>query len=175
MICVCGYSWTSSTLFLLEILTSLELLRAMQKDAFATLASLFKSSDWMTSEGWRLLPVVENIMVEFMVFFSLWIQIANEPSTLFYCRYDNLCFYCKVKDSTQQIHMSQRMTKPNKWHVRPAKTQISLGIRPVWSEYSLCAQWTSQDPSFLHADSKDSDLGGWPYWSESLLGAHAIL
>ena len=27
--------------------------------------------------------------------------------------------------------MSRNMTKPTKWHVRPAKTQISLGIRPV--------------------------------------------
>ena len=27
--------------------------------------------------------------------------------------------------------------KTNKWHVRPAKTQISLGIHPVWSESSL--------------------------------------
>ena len=26
---------------------------------------------------------------------------------------------------------SQRMTKPTTWHVRLAKTQISLGIRPV--------------------------------------------
>ena len=31
------------------------------------------------------------------------------------------------------------MTKSTKWHVRPAKTQISLGIRPVWSESSLSA------------------------------------
>ena len=31
------------------------------------------------------------------------------------------------------------MTKPTKWSVRPAKTQISLGIRPVWSESSLSA------------------------------------
>ena len=29
--------------------------------------------------------------------------------------------------------------KTNKVTVRPAKTQISLGIRPVWSESSLCA------------------------------------
>ena len=29
--------------------------------------------------------------------------------------------------------------KPTKWHVRPVKTQISLGIRPVWSESSLSA------------------------------------
>ena len=31
------------------------------------------------------------------------------------------------------------MTKPTKWHVRPAKTQVSLGIRPVWPESSLSA------------------------------------
>ena len=41
------------------------------------------------------------------------------------------------------------------WHIKtnnvtvcPAKTQISLGIRPVWSESSLCAQWVAKDPSF---------------------------
>ena len=41
--------------------------------------------------------------------------------------------------------------------VRPAKTQITLGIRPVWSESS---QWTAKDPRFLHADSEDSDQTG---------------
>ena len=40
---------------------------------------------------------------------------------------------------TINIHLSRLMTKPAKWHVRPAKTQISLGIRPVWSESSLSA------------------------------------
>ena len=35
--------------------------------------------------------------------------------------------------------MSRIVTKPTKWHVRPAKTQISLGIRPIWSESSLSA------------------------------------
>ena len=45
--------------------------------------------------------------------------------------------------------------KTNKMTVRPAKTQIGLGIRPVWSEASLCAQWVAKDPSFLHAESKD--------------------
>ena len=53
--------------------------------------------------------------------------------------------------------MSQCMTKPTKWHVRPAKTQISFGIRPVWSESSLCAQWLAKYLSFLHADSEDAD------------------
>ena len=41
--------------------------------------------------------------------------------------------------------------------VRPAKAQISLCIRPFSSESSLCAQRVAMDPSFLHADSEDSD------------------
>ena len=53
-----------------------------------------------------------------------------------------------------------RHDKTNKVSVRPAKTQISLGIRPVWSESSLCTQWVAEDPRFLHADSEDSDQTG---------------
>ena len=34
-------------------------------------------------------------------------------------------------------HSRCLMTKPTKWQMCPAKTQISLGIRPVWSESSL--------------------------------------
>ena len=44
--------------------------------------------------------------------------------------------------------------------MHPAKTQISLGICPVWSESLLCALWVAKDPSFLHADSEDSDQTG---------------
>ena len=50
--------------------------------------------------------------------------------------------------------------KTNKLSVRPAMTQISLGIRPVLSESSLCVQWVPKDPMFLHADSEDSDQTG---------------
>ena len=46
--------------------------------------------------------------------------------------------------------------------VCPAKTQISLGIRPVWSESSLCAQWVAKDLNFLHADSED-----WSDWVDA--------
>ena len=41
---------------------------------------------------------------------------------------------------SRRTMMSHDMSKPTKWHVRPAKTQISLGILPVWSESSLSAQ-----------------------------------
>ena len=49
-----------------------------------------------------------------------------------------------------------RHDKTNKVSVRQAKTHVSLGIRPVWSESSLCVQWVAKDPRFLLADSKDS-------------------
>ena len=57
--------------------------------------------------------------------------------------------------------MSHLMTKPTKW-LRPAKTQISLGICPVWSESSLGAQWVAKGPRFLHADSED-----WSDWADA--------
>ena len=37
-------------------------------------------------------------------------------------------------------HLSCNMTKPTKWPMHPAKTQISMGIRLVWSE-SLLYTW----------------------------------
>ena len=55
--------------------------------------------------------------------------------------------------------------KTNKMTVRPANTQINLGICPVWSESSLCAQWVA----------KDGQRRLWSGWSESSLGEHAIL
>ena len=40
------------------------------------------------------------------------------------------------------------------------KTQISLGIRPVWSESLLCAQMVAKGSVLLQADSGDSDQTG---------------
>ena len=50
-----------------------------------------------------------------------------------------------------------RHDKTNKVTVRPAKTQISLGIRPVWSESSL-STWRNAESFATHwAHSEDSD------------------
>ena len=49
-----------------------------------------------------------------------------------------------------------RHDKTNKVSVRPAKIQISLGIRQDWSESSQCAHWVAKDPRILQADSEDS-------------------
>ena len=77
--------------------------------------------------------------------------------------------------ASQTKLIEPRHDKTNKVSMRPAKTQISLGFRAVWSESSLCAQWVAKDPSFLHVDSADSDqTGRMPSWSESSLGAHSF-
>ena len=55
--------------------------------------------------------------------------------------------------------------KTNKMTVCPVKTQISLGIHPVWSESSLSAQWVAKGPLFLHVDSED-----WSDWRDAQTG-----
>ena len=55
--------------------------------------------------------------------------------------------------------------KTSKMTVCPAKTLISLGLRPDWSEPLLCAQWVAKGSALLQADSKDAEkslirLGG---------------
>ena len=55
-------------------------------------------------------------------------------------RFVILHLFVKLWDyRTENGYLNHLMTKPTKWHVRPAKTQISLGIPPVWSESSLSA------------------------------------
>ena len=62
-----------------------------------------------------------------------------------------------ILDRTEPRH-----DKTNKMSVRPAKTQTSLGIRPVWSESSMCVHCVAKYSSFLHADSED-----WSDWSDA--------
>ena len=59
-----------------------------------------------------------------------------------------------------QRSFEPRYDKTNKMAVRPAKTQMSLGIRPVWSESSMSA-WRNLGSSSTHwAHSEDSDQTG---------------
>ena len=77
--------------------------------------------------------------------------------------YTNIARSCHGKAWSicfNSFNNESRHDKINKVTVRPAKTQISLGIHPVWSEPSLSAQWVAKDPNFLHADSEDSDQTG---------------
>ena len=66
-----------------------------------------------------------------------------------------------------KLQMSLHMTKPTKWSVSPAKTKVSLVIRPVWSESSLSARGIIG--SFSYQKSAQRRL-----WSESSLSARGL-
>ena len=98
----------------------------------------------------------------------------------------NLCCFLTFYINTSSSFMTDRVVSPSgtephrdtttKWHVRPAKIRVSLDIHPVWLGSSLCTYWVAKNPSFLQATAKTLlSLGGCAGWSESLLGAHAIL
>ena len=72
-------------------------------------------------------------------------------------------------------NMSRRMTKLTKWPVYPAKTQISLGIYPVWSVFAVCMKKAWVLSYSLSTQWPLIRLGGCPDWSESSLGAQVIL
>ena len=69
-------------------------------------------------------------------------------------------------------YLSCSLTKPTKCTVCTAKTQISLGIRPVWLEPLVCTLLVANDPMLIHVD---SELGRCPGWSESSLDVQVIL
>ena len=100
------------------------------------------------------------------------INLHTSILSLFYTQwkwlleYRNNCMILHAMTENEARH-----DKTNKIAVRPANTQISLGIRPVWSESLLCINWVAKEPSFLYADSEDSICQG---WSESSLGAQSL-
>ena len=68
--------------------------------------------------------------------------------------------YKLLKTKFERSPYEPRHDKTNKLSVRPAKTQISLGIRPVWSESSLSA-WRQLGSLAAHwAHREDSDQTG---------------
>ena len=78
------------------------------------------------------------------------------------------------------VRYELRHDKTNKVSVRLEKTQISLGIRPVWSESSLAKLRTQgffklrTQGFFMRTAKTLIRLGGCPGWSESSLGAQPL-
>ena len=92
--------------------------------------------------------------------------IDNNYTLSVYCCVDiiiSLNGYCTCTDDDDILSPNITNEPPHDKtnnDVRQAKSQISLCIHTVWSESSLCAQWVANDPSFLHADSEESDQTG---------------
>ena len=143
---------------------------------------------------------VEILLTQFAIsftwklFFSC-IQILAFSSFLS-VKTENYTFYVYALDSTEfssvfyrawkilpghflfllSIWAAGGSIKPTKWPLRPAKTQISLDIRTVWTESSLSA-WRNIGSLATHYAHWETliRLDGCPGWSESLLGAHVFL
>ena len=108
--------------------------------------TIFKSSKWLNGNQSFKLSSLQLLSYNHNNFWLIFLQPFSE------------CM--KNETPTHRGHLSRLMTKPTKWHVRPAKTQISLGIRPVWSESSLSA-WRKPGSLATHwAHSEDSDQTG---------------
>ena len=63
--------------------------------------------------------------------------------------------------------MSHIVTKPTKWPVRPAKTRINLGIRPVWSVFAVRLKNARVLSYPLSTQRRLIRLGECPGWFES--------
>ena len=66
--------------------------------------------------------------------------LFDARKTVYECCWFNNVTFCWIAPhdvAPCKQYLNHRMTKPTKWHVGPAKTQISPGICPVRSESSL--------------------------------------
>ena len=114
--------------------------------------------------GWmpRLIWIFSGRTALFVGFVVMWLKLNNICHI--WIRWTFSIHHC----------WSVSMTKPTKWPVRPSKTQISLGMRPVWSESSLGALWVDKDQIFHHADKEDSDQTGWMHRMIWSMGARVV-
>ena len=83
---------------------------------------------------------------------------------------------CSTAASKMLINMSHLMTKPAQWPLHPAKSQISLSIHPVWSEFCCPNEETLGPQLQVERTAKTLiRLGSCLGWSESSLDTHIIL
>ena len=99
-----------------------------------------------------------QITYKFNIIFSLWVILQHLHI-----------------DKIHKNKLSQSMTKQTKWHVCPAKSQISLGIHPFWSVFGVCMKKACVLSYSLSTQPRLIRMGRCPGWSESSQGAHAIL
>ena len=104
------------------------------------------------------------IMWRLILFFEILSQESIfSPGINFIPKINFLTGMYKLTSVSTTAHYKKhkpRHDKTNKMFVRPAKTQISLGIRPVWSESSLSAWRKLGSLATRWSHSKNSDQTG---------------
>ena len=143
--------------------------------------------NWSVQMLWQILEKISAFYQGILRcgFYMIWWDLSSllvlmgfKYLILIYCATTNSVFWKNVlsiltasskvfHELLQILHLrktilicSNSWNKTNKMIVRPAKTQISLGIRPVWSEFLLSA-WRKLGSLATHwAYSEDSEQTG---------------
>ena len=108
---------------------------------FSSLWSMFKSNLAICQQLWRILCLMKHLLC----LETSSPQAKFEQGTLWPWSEIGVVFDLTMQTflfvDTWSVRNQYEMstTKPAKWSVRPAKTEISLGFRPVSSESSLSA------------------------------------
>ena len=90
---------------------------------------------------------------------NIYTMCRNRIISGFTSFYHNLLSELLYTISSQGEYMSLLMTKPTKWLC--AQRRLRSAWASALSDQSLlCTQWVAKDPSFLCADSEDSDQTG---------------
>ena len=101
-------------------------LACFQRIAFSEFGIILQMKESLVSYcGWKTLISLDLILLPPLC-----------KKGMIFSKHLKMLIFCCLH-SYNNDNMSRLITKPIKWHVRPAKTQISLGIRPVRSESSL--------------------------------------
>ena len=83
---------------------------------------------------------------------------------------------CNIIEKKAILISATTWKKTTKWVCAQRRLRSAWGIRPVWLESLLYAQWVAKDPNFLHADNEDSDqTGRMPRLIWDFIGHTAIL
>ena len=154
---------------------------------------IIMSSGRRTSHGFSSCSHLNNKYVQMLIYtLSKLINSKNTRRT-FGCQFSICTLTCsthvhnifhtqqgwKIYSSccrrSKNLEFELRHDKTNNVVVRPAKTQISLGICPVWSVFAVRMKkaWVLSYP--LSAQWRLIRLGGCPGWSKSSLGAQPLL
>ena len=112
-------------------------------------------SDWVDAQADMSLCWVHCHFVDFC-HFSVTFSLMKDFGSLRVQTQQFLWHFYQGDQDSSQLCLKLK-TEKNKTNMRPGKTQISLSIRPVWSESSLCAwrRFVSLATHWVHSEDPD--------------------
>ena len=105
-----------------------------------------------------------------------WPTTKNETKKTRKKKHDLLTFSLYPSTNSYPFYWWAGTRQNQQSYMCAQQRQFSLGIHPVWKEFSMCNQWVVKDPGcFMRTAKTLIRLGGCPGWYESLLDAMVIL